>query len=373
MAILWFVITAVLLMGAQTYLFKKWALSKLTFERRFSSKTCFNGETVEWVEQLSNRKWLPVPWLRVESQLSSHLRFGKQENLDVSSGQMYQNHRSFFTLAPYTKITRTHRITPDKRGWYKMNTVTLTGGDLLGSAQNSIQLSLQEELIVFPLPAEVPLDQLPFRSWQGENPVRRHVITDPFSIAGTRGYQPGDTLRQVNWKATARTGELQVHQYDYTATRCMMIYLNAEDVEGMWRAISNEALIERGIEWAAGVAERVIAQGMQVGFMANMPIMGTIESAYAEPLSGQDHLYGLYELMAKLAMERTQKFTELLEEAVELRYANRDVLLLSAYWNDELEQLAEELRHNGNAVASWLIPEKNEGAKTGSAGKEGVA
>lgn len=358
MILFWFIVSAIILLFLQGKLFNRYALSKITYTRRFQKKTCFRGDTVELVEQLRNEKWLPVPWLRLESQLSAKLRFHQQDNLDVSSGQLSQNHKSFFTLMPYTKITRRHRMVCEKRGWYKLESVSMTGGDLLGLTNKTKQIALQGQLIVYPLPAEVPIHELPSHSWQGDTSVRRWIIEDPFVITGARDYRAGDSYKQVNWKATARAGRMQVHQYDYTADRKLMIYLNAEDKDGMWRTVNNEALIERGIEWAAGAAQAVVLSGMEAGFATNMNLVGELDSAVIEPRGGNEHLFDLYEAMAKLELLRTERFSDMLEREADASYSQRDILILSAYWNEQIELQAERLRANGNSVVFWQLTEK---------------
>ncbi|WP_424768915.1 DUF58 domain-containing protein [Paenibacillus sp. sgz302251] len=355
MILFWFIIAAIGILYVQNRLFQSFVLRHIKYKRHFQTKSCYRGEQVELIEQISNAKWLPVPWLRVESLLSTHLHFQRQDNFSVSSGQLYQNHKSFFTLKPYTKITRTHRITCTKRGWYQLQTVTVTGGDLLGFTNVSTSIPLSGQLLVYPKPAQVPVHELPYHSWQGDQSVQRWIISDPFVIAGVRNYQAGDTFKQVNWKATAKTGRLQVHQHDYTANRRLMIYLNVDDAEGMWRSVNDEALIERGIEWAAGAAEAVIEQGMDVGFAANMPLIGSIDSVHVEPLGGHEHLLELYEWMAKLQIKRTELFHHLLEREALSGFRERDVLIISSYWNDTLDQHAERLQYNGNAVAVWTL------------------
>lgn len=355
MFILWFVLTSAAVLYGQSILFNKLVLKRLSYQRQFRQRSCVRGEEVELVEQIENRKWLPVPWLRVESQLSAHLGFRKSENFDVSKGELYQNHRSFFSLGGYTRVIRTHRITPTRRGCYNLSTVTMTGGDLMGNTHRHIQIPLEGELVVYPKPAEVPFHELPSRSLQGEHSIRRFIVPDPFVIAGAREYQPGDTMKQVNWKASARSGSLQVHQYDYTADRSLMVVLNVEDAEGMWRTVSNEGLIEQGIEWAAGVAEAAITQGMEVGFAANMPIMDSLDSTRIEPDRGYEQLTTLYEAMARLGLTRTEAFLSLLTREALLAYSNRDVLIISTYWNEELDAASARLLSNGNSVTVWQL------------------
>ncbi|MCR2802845.1 DUF58 domain-containing protein [Paenibacillus soyae] len=360
MFIFWLLLTTVAVLYGQSLLFKRLVFKNLTYRREFRRKTCFRGDEVELVETLENNKRFPVPWLRVESLLSANLGFRKSENFDVSKGSLFQNHRSFFSLAGYTRITRTHHLTPTRRGCYKLDTVTLTGGDLLGNAQRHMQLPLQSELIVYPRPAEVPFHELPSRSWQGDYSIRRFIVPDPFVIVGAREYQAGDSMKQVNWKASARTGELMVHQYDFTADRCLMVIVNVEDVEGMWRSVSNESLIEKGIEWAAGAAEAAISQGMEVGFAANMPLRTESGSVRIDADRGHEHLLMLYEAMARLELDRTEPMLSLLEREIRIGYANRDVLVISAYWNEELEAAAQALRLLGNSVTAWQLTEERD-------------
>lgn len=355
MILLWFILAAGALLYIQSRVFKRMVLKRLRYTRHFRQKHAFCGDEVELVEELRNEKWLPVPWLRAEALLPSSLRFGKSDNFDVSSGEFYQNHRSFFSLSPFTKVTRTHKIKTARRGIFKLETVTLTSGDLLGNGEKSKVIPIESELIVYPLPILPETGELPYHSWQGEHSVKRYIAPDPFVIAGTRPYRSGDTMRAVNWKASARTGELQVHQYDFTADTELMIYLNVESGEGMWRAVTNEALIEIGIGWAAGAANRAIAGGMSAGLAANMPRPGTFDSVHVKTSGGQEHLYAMLEVLAGLRLERSEAFLDLLSRAVEDGVIGQDMLMITSYWNESLEQAAFRLRQNGNTVTVWLL------------------
>jgi uncharacterized protein (DUF58 family) len=138
-----------------------------------------------------------------------------------------------------------------------------------------------------------------------------------------------------------------------------MVYLNAEDNESMWRSINDEELIEHGIEWAAGAAQAVIHGGMEAGFCTNMPIIGEFGSTFVEPRSGGGHLTDIFEVMAKLELVRTEPFADLLTREADSGYSQRDVLVISSFWNDQLELQADRLRRNGNAVVHWKLTTPN--------------
>lgn len=348
MILIWFAIFTGFVFFIQYLVYKRFALKHLQYTRKFSQQKCFEGEEIEMVEIISNDKWLLLPWLYVESQLDSLLKFGKLENLSVSSGNYYQNHHSFFTLRGRTKVTRKHKLTPLRRGVYKLNTVTITTGDLLGAVKKSLLVPLNSTLTVYPKSSYLSIDQLPFHSYQGDSSVKRFIMPDPFVVVGTRQYSSGDTFKQINWKATARVGSLQVHQYDFTADRKLMVVLNVDDREGMWRDVMNIEMIEEGIRYAAGVTEAVIKSGMEAGFATNMRSKAEASSIVIDVNAGEQHWYNILEELAKLQLERAETFVQLFERLAISLSLKTDFLILSTYWNDELNALLQQLRMRGH-------------------------
>ena len=350
MVLIWFFLTALIIVIAQYYWYRRFVLRHVDYTRQFNTIVCFEDEEIEMIEQISNNKRLLIPWLYIESQLEASLKFGKSDNLAVNSGSHYQNHHSFFTLRGFTKVTRKHRITPVMRGKYKLNTVSVTSGDLIGLAKINRTIPLNGKLTVYPKPKAIPLEKIPYHSWQGDVSVKRYILPDPFVVAGTRQYEAGDTFKQINWKATARAGSLQVHQYDFTANRKLMVVLNIDDREGMWRVVSNPAMIEDGIRYAAGITEEVIKQGMQAGFATNMRTAEQFESLYISPNSGETHWLSMLDAMATLELERTESFSDLLDAIIASKVSYTDFLLISSYWNEDLEAQLRLLRSNNNAA-----------------------
>lgn len=336
----------------QTYLFRKRALKRVAYSREFSRSSCRAGDRVELVETLANRKLLPLPWLRVESMIPAGLRFGKQANLDMSNGRLYQNHKSLFSLMPYTRIIRTHRIACEARGFYQLKTATMTAGDFLGirAAVRSVEASTS--LVVYPRP--ISLDEVEIRSsrFQGDVTVRRWVVDDPFLVSGVSEYRYGDPLNRVNWKATARSGKLQVHRRDYTADPRIVILVNMEVSESMWAAVTDPAMIERALQVAASLAEEAIGRGIPVGFGSNGRLIDGEKQAVRIPADGgTEHLLFLLEAMAKLAVERCEPMDVLLEHEVLRGTAHTDYVLLTAFVSPAMQQWIRQLEANGNSVS----------------------
>ncbi len=111
-------------------IYSKWGLKGITYHRAFKQKTVFEGgEQIEMVDEIANNKLLPVPWIRLESKMSGNLKL-QSEIGKSKEEEMF--HRTLFSLFPYQKITRRHYLIGAKRGYYPLETVSVTTGDAIG-------------------------------------------------------------------------------------------------------------------------------------------------------------------------------------------------------------------------------------------------
>ncbi|MBP3963340.1 DUF58 domain-containing protein [Paenibacillus lignilyticus] len=354
MGIHWYILSALFVILVQRYVFRYFGMKGVTYSRTFSVATCFEGDRIEMVERLVNRKLVPVPWLRVESLLHTGLKFESDTNFAVSHGQFYQNHRSLFSLMGNKQLKRRHTVLAASRGCYRLTSASLTFGDLFGMFSSWRSVPLEVELLVYPQPADRSLIQLPSRSWQGDIAVRRWIVEDPFYISGVREYRPGDSFKMINWSATARTGAMQVHRRDYTADYRLIVLLNVEDHAGMWEAVNHPALIEEGIRYAAAILQYATEQGVETAFASNGHELDHPESVMkVERGSGSEHLTHLYGQLAKLVIVRTQPFDAMVQQLSSEWEERCDVVIISAFMSDPIEREMAKLRGDGHSV-DWL-------------------
>jgi len=366
--IVWIIVVALALAVLQTMLFSLTNLRRLTYRRYFSRKTVYEGEKVELVEIIRNVKPLPVPWLRAESRISPNLRFGSDavnEEREIS-GNRY--HRSVFFLGPFCQITRRHEVTCLKRGHYEAGSVALTAGDLLGMSRKSRQLQLECALDVYPvLLSEDELDT-PSTRWQGELAVRRWIMPDPFLTSGVRDYRAGDPQRDIHWRASARTGQLQVKVRDYTADPRMLVVLNVQASEEQWGDLMDyeQEGIEQGIRIAATLCMRALSAGVEAGFASNACLFGekgTGRTVYVPASNAAAQTELLLMTMARMEIYREMTFPTFLETLTEV--SGIDILILSMYQSEQIDYRIEELRRAGNSVTVMRLERGKNHAQAG--------
>ncbi len=358
MSVVWILVSVGIAILVQALLVGLFGMKGVSYERRFSRTRVYEGERVELVEVIRNRKLLPVPWIRVESRISPNLRFGRggqSEEREISADQY---HKSVFFLGPYSQITRRHEVTCLRRGHYEAGSVAMTSGDLVAMWMNTKQLNLSCALDVYPrLLDESELDT-PSTRWQGELAVKRWIMPDPFLVSGIRDYRPGDPMRDVHWRASARTGTLQVKTRDYTADPRMLVVLNVQNSEEQWGDLMDyeQEGIEQGVRIAATLCQRALNAGVEAGFATNACMIGekgTGKTILIPSRRSNDQMEVLLTAMARMEIHREITFPTLLESLCDLQ--GEDILILSTYDSEQIQARVDMLRQAGNSVTMMML------------------
>ena len=331
-------------------LIARFGLRGLSCTRAFSKPAFFAGEEGEMIEVVRNDRLMLIPWLRVESRIPAALRLGRQDNLLVSD---HTHACSLFTLMPFQQIRRRHRVRFTRRGAYNLGRASLTVGDVLNMFHASREQAMDVPVLVYPRMLDEGEIPEPLFQLLGDVVSRRNLLSDPFLVRGIRPYQIGDSVRDIHWPATARTGDVQVRVHDHTAQPRLLVVLNAQRKDGQWadRLMDyEEGEIEEEIALAATLCVRALRAGLCAGFAANMPLdKDSRESTVLLPEGGAAREETLLATFARLCILRTQSFHELLAAlcADPGMGSGLCVLALSCYTNERIEAALAALRRNG--------------------------
>ena len=350
MKIVWTILVVALVAVIQVAYYHKRGLRGVTYKRSFSRARAVAGEKLEFIEELSNDKLIPVPWVRVESRISSRLRFTRQKDHEINLDQF---HRSVFFLGPYTRITRRHEIECLRRGWYDCGKVNLVAGDLLGLASCRSDVDTGCSLYVYPrIPDAVELPDSALK-WQGDVTVRRWILPDPILVNGIREYRPGDPLKDVHWGATARTGQVQVKTRDYTVSPRVLLIFNTQISDGLLGGMQPEEVefLERGIGVCAALASWCVSSGIEVGFASNgEDARDPAKEIYIPARNGAAQLDAVLEQLATLVIKMKTGVHAVLDHRIADGTTGMDVVVVSNYWSETIEKRAAQLRLAGNSV-----------------------
>lgn len=197
-------------------------------------------------------------------------RFNLQISLDNSL---------LFTLVSEEKKRLTLYSATHKRGWHKIETVTLSSTFPLGLFRAWSPLRFEAKVLVYPKPntVEIPFPEAPGN--QAQNlPTMNTKGSDDFY--GLKEYQPGDPIKHIHWKAFAKGQGLFSKQYD--GDNLAELWLNYEQSPGH----NVEERLSQLCRWIID-AEKT---GLQYGF--------TIPGVKFEPDHGTTHYAKCLEALA---------------------------------------------------------------------------
>jgi uncharacterized protein (DUF58 family) len=136
-------------------------------------------------------------------------------------------------------------------------------GDQLGLLRRTVRWTEPVELFVHPRTARLqPSAAGLVRDLEGE--VTKTITNNDISFHALRAYEPGDALRNVHWRTSARTGQLMVRQYEETR-RSQLILVQATEREHY----GSDDEFELGVSVLASIAVQVIRDATRVAVVTD--------------------------------------------------------------------------------------------------------
>lgn len=288
---------ALLLFILQAVLYHQFWSKNLHVTLSFSCPGTSEGKCAILKETITNAKFLPLPVLHVKFQLAKHLVFTSSGNFKITDN----NYRSdIFSCMPWQEIRRDLELSCQRRGYYTISQVHLVTYDLFFFGHLAASLPVHAALYVYP--GEIPFErlQLPYRSLCGHLTAFRSLLFDPFETQYVRPYQSYDPYRSINWKATARTGDLKVNVYAPTAL-WQVTFLLDMDSDRIWK---DEALTEEAVRLCASYGLLLIKEGIPVSIRTNGTDCITGRQGFLKAGAGTGHGQAVMEFLARIQPSR---------------------------------------------------------------------
>lgn len=164
-------------------------------------------------------------------------------------------------------VAASYRVPSDRRGVVELGPLLADRGDAFGLCKRRQVLPGSTEVLV--VPERVPLA---FPGIGASGRLGEHLRMKSWGQTGSefhsqREYVPGDDLRRINWKSSARRGELIVRETALEGLqRCTVVLDTAAesfDEDAFERAVTAAASIVAGAV-TAGIPTRLVAPGIDL-------------------------------------------------------------------------------------------------------------
>ena len=330
----------------QGVLYRTYAFRRLDYSCSLDRREAVEGDRIHLQEVVSNRKLLPLPWLKSEITTSKWLEFSELQSVVTGDTRFIS---SFFLVRSFQRVTRTWEGRCLKRGVFTIQKTVLVASDLLGGASFSSTAPAGSQVVVFPKALDLEENFISVSRNMGETCVRRNLLPDPFFIAGVREYQQGDPMNHIHWPATAREGRIMVYQNDSSSSQNRAIILNMQTREFANSGAVRTEFLENAIRTCAALFAQTAGENIPLRFLANTPQPTATEEAW-----GESCLHDLLELLARLPVESGEHFPFYLNALYDTLSAT-DIILVSCYLDDAILDFARDKMDAGVPVRLYVL------------------
>ncbi len=401
--------------------YKKHCFDHVVYSAAFSSDEVYAGDDIYLYEEISNTGRIPLPYIKIDSELPDGLFFTLIEEEREGAGEgagekkkpaprgfrrsagaasaggesggpvrsvaggtrsvRYDRAvKSVFILRPHSKIRRRWRIICRKRGEYRMNGVVVTATDLLGFSTESKLIppddGRRSRVVVLTLPEELDGRFASSRYICGDAVSNICPVTDPLRIVGSREYAQGDPMNRINWKSTAVHGRLMVNREERTVRHrfSILLNMNSREIEQRPDTPSDIAAIERCNIICASVLSRIAAEDVPVRIFTNYPPdrfegseavsadeIGS-KIAAAGPYRGRRDLIFALRALAKMDMTISVPAEKMFDHIIanrELYRENENLVVISSYLDGRMINLKRAMEDSGVNVVFYIATTRN--------------
>jgi uncharacterized protein (DUF58 family) len=354
----------ILLIGASV-VFALWsqrAVNALTYRRSFDPPRIFPGEETDYVVEITNRSWMPIPWVRIYERFPAAITVVRQEPGGERSrggqqrvaAESWQRRRTL-SLAWRERLVIRERMTCAQRGHFTFGPTDLETGDPTGLFAEQVRVGETRELIVYPQLATIPSLRLESTVPFGTRKAPPPTLEDPAQFAGIRDYRPGDPRRWVDWKASARRMRLQTRVFTPSTLDSVVVALNVQTMEHAWQGYDAERF-EEAVSVAAAVVEQTIDVGHPVGLAVNGSGTDTQDfQIFLPPNRRPAQLEDALALLAQLAPIPTLAFPAFLRRIAANFPYGTGLIVVTAYLDDTLADELEALTHWGHRISILFV------------------
>ncbi len=271
--------------------------------RRSPVPACGEGERATVTLTVENTGRLPKMFLRVADKLPASLQavgdaaplilhLGAGESADIS----------------YT-------IEAEKRGAYTLGPTLVSSTDPLGFYPHVQTIASASEMLVYP--SVLALRQMSAANggaWGQREQDSTVARGGGLDFHGVRDYQPGDELRRVHWRTTARTGKLAVMEYTQGAASNILVALDLHAASYADTGVGRESALEYAIKMTTSACDYLLRQGHVVQVV--LPTLPPLAGGGLLTLQDSAEMPVLLETLARAEATATETLADALLRAL---------------------------------------------------------
>lgn len=208
-------------------------------------------------------------------------------NLDVIKGRPHVH----LELRPREVVEVAYTVVPRVKGEYEIGPVLLRAREPLGLRFGEEIVGSEAHLVVAPKMEDVrKVRVVPRRVRALMGQVRSRQIGTGLEFFSVRDYLPGDEIRHVNWKASARRDKLLTNEYEAERSGDAILILDARGESEVGPVARSTT--ELGVAATVSLASKILETRNRVGLVVQREVLDWVYPGY-----GKKQLYRIVDAL----------------------------------------------------------------------------
>ncbi|HEX5588996.1 MAG TPA: DUF58 domain-containing protein [Candidatus Limnocylindrales bacterium] len=204
-------------------------VSPIGYRRHLSSPHVPWGEEATLTIEIWNRSRLPMSWVRSDDEITEDAVVRERQLQPGELGDMTL--RNTWTLGPRELVRRRLHVGASRRGVFEIGPTEIVTGDLFALPAARDTFEHVDRYTVWPRTVPAPAVARRER-WGGVDRARHGLSEDPARFVGIRDYQPGDPVRRLHVRASARLGRPMSKRFEPSRDRDVLLVVDLEPPAG---------------------------------------------------------------------------------------------------------------------------------------------
>lgn len=338
---------AIIIYSIQNRLYRRSWDKNLEVDVNIADEYIETGESSALMLTITNAKRLPLPVLNIKFSAPREFEFSNETNASVTD--LYYRNDAFSVLGGQ-RIKRQLDFVAKKRGYFEINGINVIAKNFFMTGTFAKTVYSKTSIYVLPSKLEFEDVNLAFNDIIGDIELQKRFNEDPYTFRGIREYSFGDTMSKINWKASAKMGNLMVNQYNQTALLKVKLLLNL-DTNVMIRAAY---IRELSISLCSTLADKFISNKTAVALTSNgyYKDKNMAEIGFG---ASKNHGVAIDKCLAKInSSGEAEEFIAIIDSLKHIE-DNVTYVVVSSYCKEDLLERLDEMWKN-NIPVYMIVP-----------------
>ncbi|ASJ15554.1 DUF58 domain-containing protein [Thermococcus radiotolerans] len=201
-----------------------------------------------------------------------------------------------------------------KRGIHEFNWVRLSYRDPFGFFKVDKAVEVYSEIVGVPIITDVPTPYSTKGTKITVGPLPSPRVGEGVEFHAVREYQPGDPLKIINWKATARTGRIMANEYESERKVDVVFIVDA--------SYTGDLVFDHLVRAAASLMLNALNNGTSFGLLLSEEVPLWIRVDY-----GKRHFFKCIDFLSTAKPDKNNMITYQVEHLIKARFPAKAQLL----------------------------------------------